>query len=684
MSGNPKQRLTLTDLKEPQQMRELNRQLSWIWDQLLGGLNMKSLDAGTRQVIEDKAGRSELTQTADEIRAEVADEVSGLQSQIDQTPEKIELAVKEVQVGGANYLLGSGTPVSNAKYNIANYKFSDDFNPQAGETYTVRIWGSIASDRTSLGVYNTNGYIRLGAVSDNGDGTYSLTFKWRNDATGHPEYNVESPRQIQLYQAPRDATGVSTITRIKLEAGNKATDWTQHPEEFRAGTNVVINKDEFSVSTGDFNVNITSEDGEENMLHIDKDGVSAQSIECPNVMERYDGPTTLYVNPNATQDEREKGNYFLSLNDAADKLNRKFLPNGVTINLTGTVVQSKKITFYGISSGDWVTLKGTSSAHAKIIGQLNLYYNSAPFKVQYVDIDTISSGLVGVEAAGRMQHAEISNCIITGRGDVTGAYGVNSINGAMAKVSNCELYDLRRSVRSADGGLLAASNCKGNCSPGTNLANMHLSGTQACSDASTWTEHPIGGEIYKSGVTINQGSKPTPEPEATSVSYSATNSDVYAGGGWNNYSNSDIYQGYTDALGEHRGCFWFDNSTIRSALKNKTIKQATLKLYQVSGAGRNQPVQVNLEGITATSGTGNSPAGNPEYGVIGTTLGVGKATTFTIPTAVITNLVAGTINGLMLRTGESASMKGDDNSYHYARFAGHDSGNRPVLTVTYA
>ena len=791
---------------------------------------------------------SRISQTAGEIRTEVADEVSGLQSQIDQTPEKIELAVKEVQVGGANYLLGSGTPVSNAKYNIANYKFSDDFKPQAGETYTVRIWGSIASDRTSLGVYNTNGYIRLGAVSDNGDGTYSLTFKWRNDATGYPEYNVESPRQIQLYQAPRDATGVSTITRIKLEAGNKATDWSPAPEDvqtgnenllddatltisngwiaddsswharngkrigfvgsgqdssmdvsanfgeiyitpgsytvscyawqwnlggakptlyfdmhspdrttfaqnvmsttledtasggaarkysgtlnvsgytgivsvrfivigsfsqgdigitewklergnnatewspyretFSAGTNVLINKNQFSVTTPEFNVNITSEDGTEKMLHIDKDGVSAQSIECPNVAQRYDGPTTLYVNPDATSTQVEAKTHFRSLKNVADVINNKIIHSGLTINLTGNVGQSEVVTFRGIQANTWITLKGTSDAHAKLIGRLNLYYNAAPFRVQYLDIDTISAELIGIALAGRMQNAEISNCIITGRGDAVGAYGVNAINGSMAKVSNCELYDLRRSFRAADGGLLVASNCKGNCSPGTNLSNMHLSGTQGCSNASTWTEHPIGGEIYKSSVTINQGSKPTPEAEATSVSYSATQSDVWAGGGWTNYSNSDIYQGYTSALGEHRGCFWFDNSTIRSALKNKTIKQVTLRLYQMSGSGRNQPVQVNLEGITVSYG-GDQPFGatEHEYGVIGTTLGVNQTATFTIPTKAITHLVNGDINGFMLRTGETSVMTGDDNSYHYARFAGYDSGNRPVLTVTYA
>lgn len=607
-------------------------------------------------------------------------QVSENSSRISQTAEQIEIAVEGVQIGGENYLLNSGVEVSNAKYAMVDYPLGDP-KPTEGETYTLRLWGQLGSDREYFHAYNSSNNLPLTKLTDNNDGTYSATFTWTNSTSAASV----TPTFLRIYQRNNTGTSVSTITRIKLEAGNRATDWSQHPEEFRAGTNVTINKTEFSVTTPEFNVNITSEDGAENMLNIDKDGIHAQSIDCPNVAQRYDGPTTLYVNPDATSTQVEAKTHFRSLKNVADVINNKIIHSGLTINLTGNVGQSEVVTFRGIQANTWITLKGTSSAHAKLVGKLQLYFNSAAFRVQYLDIDTLSSELIGVEVVGRMQNAEIQNCVITGRGDVTGAYGINVRDGAMVKVTGCELYDLRRSFRAADGGLLVASNCKGNCSPGTNLANMHLSGTQACS-ATTWTEHLIGGEIYKSSVTIDQGSKPTPEPEATSVSYSATQADVWAGGGWNNYDNEDIYQGYTSpTLGEHRGCFWFDNTTIRSALNSKTIKQATLSLYQMSGAGRNQPVQVNLEGITVSYG-GSQPYGKTEheYGVIGTTLGVNQTTTFTIPTNVITHLVNGDINGFMLRTGETDVMKGDDNSYHYARFAGMTTSSyRPKLTITY-
>jgi len=127
MSRNTKQRVTLTDLKEPQQIRELNRQLTWIWDQLLGGLSMKSLNAGARKVIDSKADSEEvdalgnvvvqnstsIVQTAEKIestatRVETLDgRMEEAESRILQTPDEIRLAVEKLELGGRNLLRGT-------------------------------------------------------------------------------------------------------------------------------------------------------------------------------------------------------------------------------------------------------------------------------------------------------------------------------------------------------------------------------------------------------------------------------------------------------------------------------------------------------------------------------------------------------------------------------------------------
>ena len=129
MSGKGKQRTTLKNLNEPQQMRELNRQLTWIWDQLLGGLGLKSLSSGARKVIDSKASSEDvdalgnvvsenstsIVQTAEKIDATATkvqtldDRVTESESQIQQTPEQIRLAVHSVEIGGRNLLTKTKT-----------------------------------------------------------------------------------------------------------------------------------------------------------------------------------------------------------------------------------------------------------------------------------------------------------------------------------------------------------------------------------------------------------------------------------------------------------------------------------------------------------------------------------------------------------------------------------------------
>ena len=111
MNGNvnaARQRLTLSNLAEPQQMRELNRQLEWIWAQLMGGLSRKSLSSALQSAIDNKADGETVTslttrieQTEGEIALKASSEtVNALGEQVAQnsadialTPGKITAAV---------------------------------------------------------------------------------------------------------------------------------------------------------------------------------------------------------------------------------------------------------------------------------------------------------------------------------------------------------------------------------------------------------------------------------------------------------------------------------------------------------------------------------------------------------------------------------------------------------------
>ena len=121
-------------------------------------------------------------------------------------------AVNQVQVGARNLALQSGESVTNSSYPAQTYSLSDGI--KAGETYTVTVWGELGEGKTGFMAGD------FGALADNGDGSYALTFT----ATAASD-------QISIYAAPESVTADSTIDRIKVEKGNKPTDWTPAPED---------------------------------------------------------------------------------------------------------------------------------------------------------------------------------------------------------------------------------------------------------------------------------------------------------------------------------------------------------------------------------------------------------------------------------------------------------------------
>lgn len=134
MSGNAKQRVTLSNLNEPQQMRELNRQLTWIWDQLLGGLSLKSLNAGTQKVIDSKAESSEVN--------ELGEVVSKHSTAIEQTAEKIELKADKTTVDAL------GNAVSEHSTKIA--QTAEKIESKADKSVVDALTGTVTEQGTQI------------------------------------------------------------------------------------------------------------------------------------------------------------------------------------------------------------------------------------------------------------------------------------------------------------------------------------------------------------------------------------------------------------------------------------------------------------------------------------------------------------------------------------------------------
>lgn len=64
MPSSHNTRKKLTDLKEPIQMQELNRQIEWVWQHILGGLDIKNFS---------KAGKLQLGELIRTVTGEIYD-----------------------------------------------------------------------------------------------------------------------------------------------------------------------------------------------------------------------------------------------------------------------------------------------------------------------------------------------------------------------------------------------------------------------------------------------------------------------------------------------------------------------------------------------------------------------------------------------------------------------------------
>ena len=135
--------------------------------------------------------------------------------------------VVDLQIGGRNLLLNSGTPVTNSLYNIKNYTLS--IPPVIGDQYTLTLKGTLGEGKTSFSAYNSGGSVSFGALKRIGTSDlYSLTFTWSNGG------RTGLDTSVFIYAMTNAVTAESTIEWIKLEKGNKATDWTPAPEDVNA------------------------------------------------------------------------------------------------------------------------------------------------------------------------------------------------------------------------------------------------------------------------------------------------------------------------------------------------------------------------------------------------------------------------------------------------------------------
>lgn len=151
------------------------------------------------------------------------------------TAENVKTAIDGIQIGGRNLLLNSDQKITNKNYNIAKYQLTEELKD--GEIFTVTIKGKLGAGKDVFAIYNSGDGVELSQLYNKGNNIHQNTFTWKKSYNSKTADN----KTLWVWTYSGSVTAESTIEWIKLERGNKATDWSPAPEDL-ATTEEVMRK----------------------------------------------------------------------------------------------------------------------------------------------------------------------------------------------------------------------------------------------------------------------------------------------------------------------------------------------------------------------------------------------------------------------------------------------------------
>ena len=164
-------------------------------------------------------------QTGIAITAEQQGRILQLQQNLQQAKTFALQKVNELNIGGRNLLRNSSQKITNNNYNIAIYELTEEI--KEGETVTLTIKGKLGVGKTVFAAYNSGDFLELSQIFNKGNGIYQNTFVWRT----RNQYRIADNKTLFVWTYDGSVTTESTIEWIKLEKGNKPTDWSPAPED---------------------------------------------------------------------------------------------------------------------------------------------------------------------------------------------------------------------------------------------------------------------------------------------------------------------------------------------------------------------------------------------------------------------------------------------------------------------
>lgn len=157
--------------------------------------------------------------TADgKITAAEQRQIQQLQLKLQEAKTFAQQKVDELNIGGRNLLKNSGVVVTNNKYEIASYQVTEDL--KLGDTITLTIDGDFADGCWPL------------LIAGGGNGNYGYLQRGVNVWKNNLNLDFKKGDSFSVFIIGNgNSTKTNTIRKIKLERGNKATDWSPAPED---------------------------------------------------------------------------------------------------------------------------------------------------------------------------------------------------------------------------------------------------------------------------------------------------------------------------------------------------------------------------------------------------------------------------------------------------------------------
>ena len=559
--------------------------------------------------------------------------------------EAAQSGIDNLSIGGTNLVLNSDASLSNGESKSKTFKLvsQEDLTKYRGQRATLSIQvdaEEVYSDPSESG----NRRFGTEMVLRYADGTVDFKGIWRSlsstPMTFHGRlsttflFSEEITKIGDLGIYIQGVTGGSvTLSKPKLEFGDKPTDWSPAPEDPAGSLSVSsdyskvdINKDRVRIVSKQMEVAVPSDDGEDDVLRVDADGVHAEVVEADRIVSE----SVVHTQGAASYTPANAG----ELAEILTELSGKHLTGDVDINC--------------------------------------LHVTSGNFEVQ---------GLSGAAGNLTLRNGAMNALTVRGCDRSAVVYVENmafSTSGVAVAVDNAAVM-LTECILSAGTGLRLGANwpseawmtdCEGDCTTLATLGSYSRLYVGGIKPAGT-LNCAAGSEVYNStdDPTFTAASSPSiPTTQTVTVSLSPT--QTYTLRGTSNSDGNKLYQGrYSSSQALRKGVMLFTLPADLASADN--IDSATLTLKRIGGVGQGGGVSVHVRCYDVP---GTLYASKTAYENQTVSIDV---------TSAVKAMKTNGYTGLMLYNPDTTTVGSKSYTASYSRFAGNGESGAPVLKISY-